>query len=115
VLSPAEAAVHAVALVAVPAMTYVGTHWPTIVGDSLVHTFEHACSLALLVSFPLVFLCVYASSGSLWWLPGMHDAHSLAGLRSAVLGLSLMLFTAGLEGRVVFHGGAVQVEFSCDP
>ena len=35
----------------------------------------------------------------------MHDAHSLAGLRSAVLGLSLVLFTAGLEGRVVFHGG----------
>lgn len=68
------------------------------------HTFEHLCSLALLVSFPLVFLCVYAGSGSLWWLPGMHDAHSLAGLRSAVLGLSLVLFTAGLEGRVVFHG-----------
>lgn len=36
VLSPAEAAVHAVALVVVPAMTYLGTHWPTIVGDSLV-------------------------------------------------------------------------------
>jgi len=52
----------------------------------------------------MVFLCVYASSGSLWWLPGMHDGHCLAGLRWAVLGLSLVLFTAGLEGRVVFSG-----------
>ena len=32
---------------------------------------------------------------SMRWLPGMHDGHSLAGLRSAVLGLSLVLFTAG--------------------
>jgi len=34
----------------------------------------------------------------------MHDGHCLAGLRFFVLGLSLVLFTAGLEGRVVFSG-----------
>lgn len=104
ILSPAEASIHAAALTVVPALMYLVTHWPTIVGDSLVHTFEHACSIALLLSFPLVYLCVYAGGGSLWWLPGMHDGHSLAGLRSMALGLSLVLFTAGLEGRVVFHG-----------
>jgi hypothetical protein len=49
ILSPAEGAMHAAALVAVPAMTYVGTHWPTMVADSAAHTAEHACSLALLV------------------------------------------------------------------
>jgi len=34
ILSPAEAAMHAAALVFVPAMTYVGTHWQ---GLTLVH------------------------------------------------------------------------------
>ena len=62
------------------------------------------CSVALLLSFPVLFLCVFAGKGSLWWVPGMEDADSMKFARSTAGALALVLFTGGLEGRVIFHG-----------
>jgi hypothetical protein len=109
VLSAGEAAAHCATLCLAPAASYVAAHLPTMNPTaasygSLIDGFEHVCSVALLLSFPVLFLCVFAGKGSLWWMPGMEDADSMKFARSTAAALALVLFTGGLEGRVIFHG-----------
>ena len=107
ILAPREAATHAMAFAFVPFLSYAAAHAPTLFGDSPIATFEHLCGLAMLFSFPVVFLLVGAESGSLWWFPGGGgDARNLDASRTAraiATGAALVLFTGGLVGRVLLR------------
>ena len=107
ILAPREAATHAMAFAFVPFLSYAAAHAPTLFGDSPIATFEHLCGLAMLFSFPVVFLLMGAESGSLWWFPGGGgDARTLDGSRTAraiATGAALVLFTGGLVGRVLLR------------
>ena len=119
VLGAGEAAAHCAVTCFAPACAYAAAHSPAMdpsylfakshanVG-AVANAFEHACSVALLLSFPVLFLCVYAERGALWWATGESRSvvESSRGepTRAVVAAVALVLFTGGLEGVVLFRG-----------
>lgn len=123
VLGAGEAAAHCAMTCFAPACAYAAAHSPAMdprylfglgshSSTNLVHVanaFEHACSVALLLSFPVLFLCVYAERGALWWALGDSSLKSVDSsrgktTRAVVAAVALVLFTGGLEGVVLFRG-----------
>uniref|UniRef100_A0A7S0I968 No exine formation 1 n=1 Tax=Micromonas pusilla TaxID=38833 RepID=A0A7S0I968_MICPS len=118
VLGAGEAAAHCALTCFAPACSYAAAHSPamdpsylfakshTNVG-AVANAFEHACVVALLLSFPVLFLCVYAERGALWWATGEPrgvDSSRGETTRAVVAAVALVLFTGGLEGVVLFRG-----------
>mmetsp|Transcript_6845 Transcript_6845/g.30085 ORF Transcript_6845/g.30085 Transcript_6845/m.30085 type:complete len:1117 (-) Transcript_6845:987-4337(-) len=118
VLGAGEAAAHCAVTCFAPACAYAAAHSPAMdpsylfakshanVG-AVANAFEHACSVALLLSFPVLFLCVYAERGALWWATGESrsvDSSRGEPTRAVVAAVALVLFTGGLEGVVLFRG-----------
>ena len=119
VLGAGEAAAHCAVTCFAPACAYAAAHSPAMdpsylfakshanVG-AVANAFEHACSVALLLSFPVLFLCVYAERGALWWATGESrsgvDSSRGESTRAVVAAVALVLFTGGLEGVVLFRG-----------
>ena len=76
---------------------------------AVANAFEHACSVALLLSFPVLFLCVYTERGALWWATtgksrSVVESSRGESTRAVVAAVALVLFTGGLEGVVLFRG-----------
>ena len=119
VLGAGEAAAHCAVTCFAPACAYAAAHSPAMdpsylfakshanVG-AVANAFEHACSVALLLSFPVLFLCVYAERGALWWATGESrggvESSRGESTRAVVAAVALVLFTGGLEGVVLFRG-----------
>mmetsp|Transcript_9360 Transcript_9360/g.37930 ORF Transcript_9360/g.37930 Transcript_9360/m.37930 type:complete len:1127 (-) Transcript_9360:375-3755(-) len=119
VLGAGEAAAHCAMVCLAPACAYAAAHSPAMdpghifssgggshnIG-AVANAFEHACSVALLLSFPVLFLCVYADDGALWWALGnaVDSSRAFKTTRAVVAAVALVLFTGGLEGCVLFRG-----------
>jgi len=90
-----EAFLNALGMLFVPALAYLGTHRHTITSS-----YGHLFSMLLLLSFPVIIMCLTFQAGSLWWV-GM-DQRTGTSCCSVMLIVALLAFTAGMEGRVFF-------------